>query len=216
VASELTVRFVDVKPAIRNYLVAGALALAAYPRQGDAQSVGSDAGPYSTITLRGGVITTRTAEPLHTYYPGNQGIAVEVETPIELGTLGLAVDAITFRGATPQQVTTSTNTLALDWRGRIGIGPRIALRGGARIGDFHMLFRDPRFKDPGATPDHGTESFLIGPTGAVDLRLFRTLTATIAGAWVYMPTATRTKMTNLAIFGGYTFGTPNWLREFLR
>jgi hypothetical protein len=205
-----------VRPTIRIRLVAALLALVVSLRSGDAQSIATGAAPYSTITIRGGAIATRTADPLHAYYPGNRGVAFEVEMPIELGTLGLAVDAITFRGTTSQQVTTSTNTLAFDWRGRVDIGSRLALRGGARIGDFHMLFQDPRFKDPGANPDHGTESFLIGPTAAVDLRLFKRLTATVAGAWVYLPTATRTKMTNLAVLGGYNFGSPHWLQEFLR
>jgi hypothetical protein len=197
-----------------RHLVLGAAALIVHASSGVGQSPAG--APYSTLTVRGGVTDARTADPLHQYYPGNHGIAGEVETPIEFGTLGIAVDAITFRGTTAQQVTTSTNTMAVDWRGRVAIGSNLAVRGGARIGDFHMLFHDPRFKDPGATPDHSTESFLIGPTAAIDVRIFRSLTATVAGSWVYMPTATRTKVTNLAVLGGYSFRTPQWLQDFLR
>ena len=72
------VRFVVVKSAIRTCAVAALLAVLGRPHTGHAQSAAGGATPYSTITFRGGAITTRTAEPLHTYYPGNHGIAFEI------------------------------------------------------------------------------------------------------------------------------------------
>ena len=187
-------------------------------QQPDSAKSGSGAppAPYSRLTFRVGAARARTANPLHAYYPGNSGVAAQVETPFEFGTLGLVVESITFKGTTPQQVTTSTKTFAVDWLGRASFGDRTTIRGGMRIGDFHMVFQDPAFNLPGATPDHGTEEFLIGPTTALDIRLVGSLRATLAGAWIYLPTATRTKMTSLSLLGSYTLGTPRWLQAFLQ
>lgn len=172
--------------------------------------------PYESLTFRAGVTSAHTYAPLRNFYPGDHGIAVEVETPFEFGRLGITVDAITMHGATAQQVTTSTNTIAFDWRREATLGNRVKFRGGVRIGDFHMLFHDPHFNDPGATPDHGTEEFLIGPTAALDVGLGHALGATLAGAWIYMPTATRTKIAYLTLLGSYKVGTPGWLQRFLQ
>src|SRR5206468_419444 len=109
----------------------------------------------------------------------------------------------TFAGTTPQQVTTSTKILAFDWRARLALSRRILFRPGMRIGDFHMVFQDPHFKDPGATPDHGTEEFLIGPTASLDFPVAGRLGVGISGEWLYMPSATRMKMTVLSLAGSY-------------
>ncbi len=174
------------------------------------------AAPYESLTFRAGVTSAHTYAPLRNFYPGDHGIAVEVETPFEFGLLGIAVDAITMHGVTAQQVTTSTNSLAIDWRREAAFGNGVRIRGGVRVGDFHMTFRDPHFNDPGATNDHSTEEFLFGPTAALDVGFGHALGATLAGAWIYMPTATRTKVAYVTLLGSYKVGTPGWLQRFLQ
>lgn len=196
-------------------LLAIAVAFPVRAQQADSAH-GASPEPYSRLTVRVGATRAQTFNPLSTYYPGNSGAALEIETPFEFGLLGIVVEAITFKGTTPQQITTSTNTFALDWRGRVPLTDRVALRPGVRVGDFHMVFQDPAFNLPGASPDHGTEEFLIGPTAALDLRLAGPLQATLAGAWIYIPTATRTKIAYVTLLGSYTVGTPPWLKRFLQ
>src|SRR5258708_19404880 len=90
---------------------------------------------------------------------------------------------MTFQGATPQQVPTATNTYALDWQARASLTSWLAVRGGLRVGDFHM-----RFEAPQGTPGMlATEEFLTGPTGPIDLHLVGPPPATVTRALLYLP-----------------------------
>jgi uncharacterized protein YigE (DUF2233 family) len=173
---------------------------------------GASDEPYSKLIFRVGATRAHSFEPLHTYYPGNTGYAIEIVTPFEFGLFGVAYEGMTFQGATPQQVPTATNTYALDWQARASLTDWLAVRGGLRVGDFHM-----RFEAPQATAGMlATEEFLAGPTGAIDLHLAGPLAASVSGALIYIPFATHSKIAYLSLLGSYTVGTPLWLKRILQ
>src|SRR5438105_3857874 len=71
--------------------------------------------PYSILNIRLGPTTVRSLDQLHRYYPGNSGFAVEIESPFEFGQIGIVLDAVNLRGATPQQPEVHTKVMAFDW-----------------------------------------------------------------------------------------------------
>ncbi len=194
----------------------GAILYVAAPADSGCKNAISNASasdePYSTLTFRIGATRAHSLEPLHTYYPGNSGYAIEIVAPFEFGLLGVAYEGMTFQGATPQQVPTATNTYALDWQARASLTSWLAVRGGLRVGDFHM-----RFEAPQGTPGMlATEEFLTGPTGAIDLHLVGPLAASVSGALIYIPFATHSKIAYLSVLGSYAVGTPLWLKKILQ
>lgn len=168
--------------------------------------------PYSRLTVRGGVTHLRTLDQLHQYYPGGTGVEVQAETPFEFGLLGLTVNTMTLHGTTPQQVDTHTQTIAVDWQAPIRLARRVTLRAGTRVGDYNMVFNEPH---PVPGKDYGTHEFLIGATGALDLRVIGPLGVSIGGAWLFLPSASRMHFGYLSALGSYTVNTPNWLRRVL-
>ena len=166
--------------------------------------------------MHAGASSSRSYGVLRQYYPGNSGVALAVESPFEFGILGISIDAITMHGTSSAQVPTSTKAISLDWQRRVGLTKRIDLRPGVRIGDYHMVFQDPRFSEPGASPDHGTEEFLIGPRLAADVLLSSNLLVTLNGSWTYMPSAPPMKITFVNLVAGYSMAMPRWLRQFIQ
>lgn len=171
----------------------------------------TDVAPYSTVTVRVGATDVRPLDQLKNFYTGGWGPSFEVRVPIEFGELGVMADAVKFQGTAPQFYSISTNEFAVDWQGRVSMG-RVSLLGGMRVGNFQMAFTSPA--PPGG--DNGTNEFLIGPTGTIDVHVTPALAATASGTWLFLPSATRVHLGVLMIGAAYTVGMPDWLRHFLQ
>ena len=57
---------------------------------------------------------------------------------------------------------------------------------------------------------------LASPSAALDLKLTRRMATTISGAWVLVPSASRSHLGYASVLASYAANTPHWLKQILQ
>ncbi|GIV62274.1 MAG: hypothetical protein KatS3mg044_1140 [Rhodothermaceae bacterium] len=149
--------------------------------------------------------------PLHTFWQARPGVELSVSTPFYRGRAEAGGILHPYTARTAEVPSFSGLLLFAGWGLRVPIAPRLAVEGGARLGNYRMTFDDDTF--PGLRTEHeltvALRSTLIG-------RLHPNLSLYVAGNYMKSYTFIRLKLLHVSAGLRYTFRTPDWLKTFLQ
>lgn len=171
----------------------------------EAQQSGS---AFDTLTIAVHAVANVNRNEFHDYWEPRPGLEIQFTTPFYLGTGEAGVHYAGFEAKHPEQPDFTTLFVYLGWGYEWSIVERLGWYNGLRTGSFIMVFDSPEER-------LSEQEFAFAFNSQARYRLTGRWALEIAARYRIVFTHERLRYVFLAAGISHSFGTPQWLRDFL-
>ena len=166
--------------------------------------------PYRTMTFGAYHIRNINHNLFHSYWKAPDGWGGFIELPFYVGKIDAGVDVIPYHAKQPTTSDVSTTLFYAGWGIDFMLLPKFYWYNGLSFGDNFMVFEDETrdgFK-------YESEIALMY-SSKCKYNISKNISVFVSGRYFYLLTHHRIRLFYVFFGTGYSFNTPQWIREFM-